>query len=329
MSSALRRCAAGRAPRAAAMATLMLVSAGSYASCGSAFCTVNTSWDAMGFSAEAGGRFDLRYEYINQDKPRAGSTKVAVGQIPQEHDEVRTVNRNWIATLDYAFSQAWGASLVVPIGDRDHVHIANDLAPPEPESWTFTKLGDVRVLGRYQFHSQSAEPARMSVAGINFGLKFPTGKFDVKNSGGETAERTLQPGSGTTDIILGGHYRQSLLTSNFSWFAQVLYQQALNSRQDFRPGERLSLDAGLRYEASDRLGLLLQANFLVRARDRGNQAEPEHSGGKLLFLSPGLSFAVTRDVQVYGFVQLPIYQYVNGVQLTADRSAVIGISSRF
>ena len=34
-------------------------------------------------------------------------------------------------------------------------------------------------------------------------------------------------------------------------------------------------------------------------------------------------------VQVYAFVQLPIYQRVNGVQLIADRSYAAGINAQF
>ena len=41
------------------------------ASCGSAFCLVNTNWGAQGVWTEPGWRADLRYEYINQDQPRA------------------------------------------------------------------------------------------------------------------------------------------------------------------------------------------------------------------------------------------------------------------
>ena len=42
-----------------------------------------------------------------------------------------------------------------------------------------------------------------------------------------------------------------------------------------------------------------------------------------------MSIALNRSVQLYGFLQLPLYQYVNGVQLTADWSAVIGLSAKF
>ena len=58
-------------------------------------------------------------------------------------------------------------------------------------------------------------------------------------------------------------------------------------------------------------------------------AEPADSGGKYLFISPGLSFSVNRDLQLYAFVQFPLYQNVNGIQLTADSGFVVGASYRF
>jgi hypothetical protein len=103
----------------------------------------------------------------------------------------------------------------------------------------------------------------------------------------------------------------------------------LNSREDYKPGKRITFDVGYRYEATDSIGLMLQLNGLYRARDSGAQAEPDDTGGKFLFLSPGVSFAVTKSTQLYFFVQKPLYQYVNGVQLTADWSAVIGMNARF
>ena len=58
-------------------------------------------------------------------------------------------------------------------------------------------------------------------------------------------------------------------------------------------------------------------------------AEPEDSGGKFVYLSPGMSYMLTQRLQAYGFVQLPLYQYVNGVQLTADWAVAAGLSLRF
>ena len=162
-----------------------------------------------------------------------------------------------------------------------------------------------------------------------FGLKLPTGKFDVKNSQGVPAERSLQPGSGTTDLVFGGYLQGSLPVKDISWFAQALFQDALNVRDEFRPGDRFALDLGLRYDVTPSLGLMLQINTLLKAKDSGKEAEPDDSGGTFVFVSPGISYSLTRDVQVYGFVQLPLYQYVNGVQLVANRAFALGVGGRF
>ena len=74
---------------------------------------------------------------------------------------------------------------------------------------------------------------------------------------------------------------------------------------------------------------MLQANYVAKGRDSGAQAEPDDSGQRQLFLSPGMSYNITRDMQAYTYVQVPIYQSVNGVQLTADWSALAGVSFRF
>jgi hypothetical protein len=316
-------------PLAAALAAMPLSAA---ASCGSAFCTINTSWDAHGAWLEPGARVDLRYEYVRQDQPRSGTRNVSVGEIPREHDEVLTVNRNLVGTLDYTFDQDWGINVLTPIVDRQHDHIHNDAATgaQEPESWTFTELGDVRVMARRRLSTtEDAQAPSVATAGINFGLKLPTGRTDVRNAAGELAERTLQPGSGTTDAVLGAYTSTQLPTRNLSWFVQALAQLPLDSHDDYRPGNRLSIDTGLRYDAGDRLGLLLQLNALFKAHDRGGQAEPEDTGGKFVFVSPGASYAFTGQLQAYAFLQVPVYQEVNGVQLVPRYAFATGLNARF
>jgi hypothetical protein len=289
---------------------------------------VNTSWNVQGAWTEPGSRFDLRFEYIDQDQPRAGSREVGVGEISKHHDEIRTVNRNWLATYDYTFNQDWGVSATLPLLDRDHAHLHNHMGTQILDRWNFTEVGDLRVLGRRQWRGESVEAQRLDFYGATFGLKLPTGKRDVRNDNGDLAERTLQPGTGTTDLLVGGYFRR-MLGSGSSWFVDALLQQPLNTHDEFRPGARVSLDAGYRWEATDRLGLMLQLNLLHRERDKGAQAESEDSGGDAIFVSPGASYTLTDKLQVYGFLQLPLYQYVNGVQLTADWAIVAGVSARF
>jgi hypothetical protein len=300
-----------------------------HASCGSAFCLLNTNWSAQGIWTEPGWRADLRYEYINQDQPRAGTQDVGVGQISQHHDEVRTVNRNWFATLDYGFSPDWGATVILPWVDRSHDHIHNHHGEAIPESWKFSDPGDIRVAGRYQKPLEDADALRLSYAGVTAGLKLPTGQTDVANDDGEVAERSLQPGTGTTDLTVGAYYRQAIGAWNASWFTQIGAQLPLNSHAGYKPGQQVLFDVGGRWEATASLGLLLQLNASWKGRDSGSESEPEDSGGRWLLLSPGFTFAVARNANVYGFVQLPLYQYVNGVQLVAKRAYAVGASVQF
>lgn len=308
-----------------------LASAPAVASCGSAFCLVNTSWDMHGAWAPPGLRLDLRYEDIRQDRLQEGRRRIVAGEVPRDHDEVLTANHNWLANLDYTFNDRWGVSVALPVVDRRHEHLQNDpdRGMQTAESWKFTQLGDVRVLARYRLGTWEGGGSELGTAGVNFGVKLPTGKHDVLNADGEAAERTLQPGTGTTGALLGAYYSQLLPASDLSWFAQALLQVPLNARDGFEPGARLGLDAGLRYELGPQVSLLLQANALVRERDSGIRAEPGDSGGRWLFLSPGASIALSRDVSLYGFLQAPLYQYVNGVQLVAHKGVVVGISAKF
>jgi hypothetical protein len=304
------------------------IAADAAASCGTAFCMVNTSWNVQGAWTEPGSRFDLRFEYIDQDQPRAGSREVGVGEIRKHHDEMRTVNRNWLATYDYTFSEAWGVSATLPLVDRSHAHIHNHGGARILDRWNFTEPGDLRVLGRRQWRGESLQAQRLDFYGVSFGLKLPTGEHNVRNGGGDLAERTLQPGTGTTDLLLGGYFSR-MLGTGASWFADALLQQPLDTRDEFRPGARASLDIGYRRELSEKTGVMLQLNYLHRRRDKGAEAETADSGGDALFVSPGLSHALTGGLQAYGFLQLPLYQYVNGVQLTADWAVVAGVSARF
>lgn len=299
-----------------------------FASCGSAFCTVNTNWTTESAALDSGSTFDLRYEYVHQNQPRSGSSDVAVGQIPHHHDEVGTVNRNLVASFSHTFASGWGISVVAPFVDRDHLHVHNHHGTPLSEQWNFSEPGDMRITGRYQL-PQIGDPLRPSQTGVVFGVKLPTGKTDIANAAGDLAERSLQPGTGTTDAIVGMYYHQQLPARDSSWFAQAQYQHALNQHHNFKPGSQFGTDLGYRHGVSDKLGALLQLNAIVKQRDRGSEAEPDDSGSRSVFVSPGLSYAIAGSVQVYGFYQHPLYQHVNGVQLTAKRAFVIGMSGRF
>jgi hypothetical protein len=297
-----------------------------HAHCGGAFCALNTNWDVQGVWDRPGIRLDLRGEYLNMDQLKHGTDNVGPSGEPGEHDEKRTINRNYLASLDWSISEDWGLTLRVPVIDRSHTHVHNEVTPSGvesmQESWDFTQIGDVRAVGRYVVYHGTGEDV-----GLSFGLKLPTGSIDRKNSEGEEAERTLQPGTGSTDGILGLYYNHHM--GKLNWFVQGSWQDTIHERDDFRPGYKLGADVGLNYLATPDLSLMLQLNALHNGKDSGANAEAADSGGTYVYLSPGVSYRVTKDTQVYGFLQQPLYQRVNGTQLVADWAAALGLSMQF
>jgi len=296
------------------------------ASCGAAFCTLNTGWQMQGPAAEPGLSLDLRYDYIAQNRLRSGRRAISPGDVPLETEETKTSNRNLMATFDYATASGGGVTVLVPYVQRRHSHV--DTATSTSEAWEFSGLGDIQVLGRHRFASAASTAAPWGVIG---GLKLPSGDIDRSNGDGVRAERALQPGSGTTDAIAGVYYSDLMLHGNrpLNRFLQARVQAPVNARAGYRPGDQFSFDAGLTWPMGLRLSGMLQLNALVKQRDRGPEAEPEESGGSFLWLSPGLSYGPNRRMRVYGFVQLPLYQRVNGVQLTAGWTASVGAGWRF
>ena len=310
-----------------AAALAALAPAVALASCGASFCAVNSNWTAESALAEAHSALDLRYEYMNQNQPMFGSRKIDVGEVNSHHDEVSTQNRNLVLSYSHNFGNRFGVTVSGAAGERDHFHIHNHHGKKISDSWNFIRLNDVRVVGRYQMLSVE-NPLKPASGGVTFGAKLPLGKYDVANAHGDKAERSMQPGSGTTDLIGGAYYHQKLTEIGVSWFAQAQYQHALKERDHYKPGASTALDLGVRKSLGGAFGVLGQLNYVHKNADSGSEAEPHSSGGRFLYASPGVSYALPGNMQLYAFYQVPLQRNVRGVQLTAKRALVIGFSGQ-
>jgi hypothetical protein len=271
---------------------------------------------------------DVRLEAVTQKHLRSGTTDLNASQVTgEEAIERRTKNLNLVTTLDYGVDNEWSLALRIPVVKRDHVHDLIDETtglPSTPEQWHFTRLGDVQVQARRQF---AADEAAVSYA-LFGGLKLPTGSIHVGNGDGSRAERALQPGSGTTDLVVGMASRKVIGVAD-ALIGQVSVTQALNSREDFKPGRRVELSAGWSHAYAHDLGTVLQINLRQRARDRGEQSEPGNSGSTTLDISPGITMGAGPASTLYAYVQLPLYRKVNGIQLVPRSALALGWTTDF
>jgi len=94
---------------------LLLLPMAAAASCGSAFCTINTDWDTQTPWQENATRLDLRMEMIHQNQLRSGTDKTTAAGVTGEHDEIKTLNRNMVASVSHAFSSSLGVTLQAPL----------------------------------------------------------------------------------------------------------------------------------------------------------------------------------------------------------------------
>jgi hypothetical protein len=309
-------------------AALVLAASGAEA-CSSCGCTLNSDWSSQGYTTRSGLNFDLRYDYFEQDQLRTGTHAAdgsGFGAPNAQEIQQRTLNRNLTAGFDWSPSRAFGINVQLPYFDRTHATLAagdTDLSTAHSRG-----PGDARIIGRYQ-----GLEADLSV-GVEFGLKLPTGRigdtFQTGPQAGQPLDRGLQLGTGTTDLLLGA-YTVGALGTDVYYFANVLWQQPLASRDGFRPGAGANLTVGIRYTRPLPVGIepQLQLNARIEQREAGVNADVANSGASLVYLSPGIGLRISAHLDGFAFVQLPVYQRVNGLQLEPRVVASAGVRYRF
>jgi hypothetical protein len=192
------------------------------------------------------------------------------------------------------------------------------------------------VQGRYRLYQSATSPSAESFW-LTAGVKLATGARH-ENNGEEEAEVTIQPGSGSTDFIAGATYqggwiRNTTMQGEFGsatlipYFASATLRMNGSGTHRYRRGDELQLNAGSEYPITSRLHLLGQINVRRQSKDSpGDTGEnPDLTGGTHVYASPGLRFTIGEGVSAYSYVQLPIYERVNGVQLTSRRNLLGGV----
>jgi hypothetical protein len=349
------------ASRGASIALLLGVGCLPTAALACATCGCSLSTDAaMGYSDEVGWRASLQYDFINQNQLRFGTHAVSAAQVAAINDaggdqevEHQTVNRYTTLGLSYSPGADWNFRLLVPYVDRGHStygDASNPLTSDQLSGSTLKGLGDIRFIVNYQGLLADKN------LGFQLGLKAPTGRYGGPNadgtgivgrnptafgsgpisqnpSPGNLVDTSLQPGTGSTDAILGIYYHQAV-SENFDAFVSGQFQAAVAHKldkagQDFRPGNTTTTTLGVRYEAYPSVVPQLQLNVFRKGADQGALADNPDSAGTVVYLSPGATFSVTSTLLAFAFVQVPIYSKLMGYQLAPRWTASAGMSYRF
>ncbi len=333
------------------LALATLASGSEVFACATCGCSLSSE-GAMGYSATTGWGISLEYNFIDQNQYRSGSSTISPSQVATingQEVENQTINRYLTLGLSYSSSADWNFRLLVPYIDRSHSTYSNTetlpLTSDQISYATASALGDIKFITSYQ----GLLPTHN--LGIQVGVKLPTGNYGGQNvntgaivghpvyfgptgnAAGTVLDTSLQPGNGSTDIILGAYYYQPV-SQNFDAYVNGQYQasvmQQLNQPgADYRPGDSATLSFGVRYMANPQVVPQLQMNLVHKAADTGILADPIDVEGTTAYLSPGVTVSVMKNTQLYGFLQLPIYSQLGGYQLFPHYVATVGISHHF
>ena len=325
-----------------ALALLPLIAMNDAQACAACGDLLSNDWGTQGVSTHPGITADLSYSYINQNQQRYGSGAAsstlinslqAAGQEIEDYTTTRTIT----ASLNYT-SDTWGVNTMLPFVQRTHGTFGTtDLIGTSYSSSSDNSIGDAKVIGRYTGFSAD------KTAGIIAGIKLPTGSTNTNFNAGDVintpVDRSLQIGTGSTDLILGGFLTG--IAGEYGWFAQGTVQHTVATKtiagMDYRPGDSYVLNAGIRYaKFGAKFTPMLQLNYIHRQPDTGAGATPPDAltlgpatGGTLVYLAPGASFRVGGGTSVYGFIQLPVYQNVNSLQLSPRYTLTLGVKHSF
>jgi hypothetical protein len=259
----------------------------------------------------SGFTFWLRYSYMDQDQNWEGNSKAPAAD--NSDKEIRT--SFFTVGGQYVISPKFTVMAELPIYDRDFTSTDDGtVAGPAGSLYHahITAPGDLQLMGMYTGFSEDLS------TGLGLGVKLPTGVWHSPNGplGGAEFDRDTIPGTGSTDLMVGGyHFGKLGRGDKLSWFTQARYQFAVATQGGYRPGNELDSAVGVSYDLGKHgpfasVAPLLQVLNSYRAHDSGPNSDTLNSGYERVLLSPGVEFRL-KKVRIYADVELPIYQHVN------------------
>lgn len=258
------------------------------------------------FPSGQGGMAFLNYDYQDQNQNWSGSSRA-----PAANNNDKEIETHFFSLgLQYMFNYDWGVQAEIPYSYRTF-RTLDDSGNLVSRHWS--QPGDIRLRALYTGFFPDLS------AGITLGVKLPTGSFTFDPA---VVDRDTQLGTGSTDILLGGFYRNNLTTDGkLDWFAQAELDLPILIQDRYRPGLELDAAAGVYYKGLSlgrvKITPIAQMIFSERTSDSGaNSANPVASGYQRLMLSPGMEFDF-HPVKLYADAEFPIYQNFTGNQLAA------------
>lgn len=207
-------------------------------------------------------------------------------------------------------------------------------------------IADLILFPRYDILNRTEEKKRTEIT-IGLGYKIPLGKYNDStlvytnpNTGQKiytTSPPTVQPTNGSNDFIFYSFFYRGYPLKNFRIFANTLYvRKGWNPLgQKFGDYASIGLFAGKTF--FEKLGVTVQVKGEWVGKMQWDKnidmlalynIDVNATGTRKVFFVPQLSYTY-KTFTVYALMEMPLYQYVNSMQIASQHQITAGISYRF
>ncbi len=269
----------------------------------------------------------LKYITFDQDQLYNGNDKVSFvrpvkGKKPGKKLYEKNFNK-YQMTLRAGLWENFDARLVIPFFDKGIKRQSFNKDFSDDNSG----FGDLTIFGRYRVFSQKKKDPFNLAVGI--GLEMPTGDTDAKDSNGKTPG-FIQPGGGAWNPILevGAHK-----VMGPHWFgSHFLYKMTTEGElgnMDFERPDVFKYNFSYGYALSRYFDLQLELNGEVKSKAERQGVKIGHSGGHMLFLTPGVHVKIRKGMHFGLCVPMAVYRDLNGIQPSEDYRVVAKFAVKF
>lgn len=266
----------------------------------------------------------LTYDYNKLNTLNAGTQKL-------DDDSRLRITNSAILSLGYSFTDRVSVESLFT-----WVNQSRTITQFGNETLTETSgIGDAVILIKYAIPNVLGENSTVS---FGTGVKLPLGASDILTEQGIQLTADLQPGSGALDYIAlfsvskNLSFRPSAVVSGSATFRFTgINNDYLNGLATYEFGNGFQANIGytdqfLIFNTIFNPGLVFKYR---RAQvDRIDSSSLPNTGGEWVFIRPELSVNITQNLSLVSRVEVPIYSYVDGTQLTPTLRFSGGINLR-
>ena len=188
---------------------------------------------------------------------------------------------------------------------------------PQAARLTNSGVGDVQLNARWLVR-------RGMLAGL--GVQVPTGTDERRDEFGRRADPMLQPGTGAFALVAGVSMAGRVGSTMATWSAAAIYQRNTESARGYRFGDDAYVLGTMVRPVWRGFAGALTVKAQATARSAFHGVDSASTGGRAVYVAPGLRWGGPRGVGLYANVQAPLYQHVNEGQLGAHVIVSTGVS---